>query len=120
MKAKISNEAQKDKASSQAQNVWYRRHLPVSRLGKGRRYRSGHALRVSSAAAGRWWNGHGPPPVLGHRRLVILDLSPQDTSHWAYIHDLIKDQLEKKRDNRKVLWTLLVFQIWYAKYKADF
>jgi asparagine synthase (glutamine-hydrolysing) len=36
--------------------------------------------------------------------------------NYAYIKKLIDDHLEKKKDNRKALWTLLVFQIWHEQY----
>jgi hypothetical protein len=29
---------------------------------------------------------------------------------------LIEEHLEHRRDNRMVLWALLVFQLWYDKY----
>ena len=77
-------------------------------------------LRVSSAAGRTMVESPWPPAVLGHGRLAILDLSPAGHRPLGVINDLIKDQLEKKKDNRKLLWTLLVFQICYAKYKGDF
>jgi asparagine synthase (glutamine-hydrolysing) len=36
--------------------------------------------------------------------------------NYSYINKLINDHLEKKIDNRKALWSLLVFQIWHEKY----
>lgn len=33
-----------------------------------------------------------------------------------YIKRLIEEQLSKKKDNRELLWTLLVFQVWYERY----
>jgi len=36
--------------------------------------------------------------------------------NYAYVNKLINDHLEKKIDNRKALWSLLVFQIWHEKY----
>ncbi|HEX9264762.1 MAG TPA: asparagine synthase (glutamine-hydrolyzing) [Candidatus Binatia bacterium] len=36
--------------------------------------------------------------------------------NYAYIKKLIDDHLEKKQDNRKTLWSLLVFQIWHETY----
>lgn len=33
-----------------------------------------------------------------------------------YVTQLLKDHLENKRDNRKQLWTLLVWQLWVARY----
>jgi asparagine synthase (glutamine-hydrolysing) len=34
----------------------------------------------------------------------------------TYVNALIDDHLARRRDNRKPLWTLLMFQLWYAKY----
>jgi len=36
--------------------------------------------------------------------------------NYAYIKKLIDDHLKKKQDNRKTLWSLLVFQIWHETY----
>jgi asparagine synthase (glutamine-hydrolysing) len=33
-----------------------------------------------------------------------------------YVTQLVEEHTAKKRDNRKQLWTLLMFQIWYEKY----
>jgi asparagine synthase (glutamine-hydrolysing) len=34
----------------------------------------------------------------------------------SYVTTLVRDHLARTRDNRKVLWTLLVFQLWYDRY----
>jgi asparagine synthase (glutamine-hydrolysing) len=36
--------------------------------------------------------------------------------NYAYIRKLIDDHLERRMDNRKALWSLLVFQIWHETY----
>lgn len=36
--------------------------------------------------------------------------------NYSYVRGLIKQHLAKERDNRKLLWSLLVFQIWYEKF----
>jgi len=33
-----------------------------------------------------------------------------------YVTQLLKDHLENKRDNRKQLWTLLVWELWVDRY----
>ena len=48
------------------------------------------------------------------------NIKTQGFFNYGYIKELIKEHLEKKKDNRKLLWTLLVFQIWHEKYTADF
>ena len=34
----------------------------------------------------------------------------------AYVDGLLRDHMEHRYDRRKLLWTLLVFQLWHAKY----
>jgi asparagine synthase (glutamine-hydrolysing) len=34
----------------------------------------------------------------------------------AYVQKLVDDHLNGTRDNRKLIWTLLVFELWYEKY----
>ena len=36
----------------------------------------------------------------------------------GYVNKLLDDHLTNKRDNRKLLWTLLVFELWYDRYMA--
>ena len=36
--------------------------------------------------------------------------------NYAYIKRLIDEHLSHRRDNRKLLWTLLMFQLWYSAY----
>ncbi|CAK0776110.1 asparagine synthase (glutamine-hydrolysing) [Gammaproteobacteria bacterium] len=43
-------------------------------------------------------------------------LGKHDFFHQAFIDGLFSDHQEKKNDNRKHLWTLLMFQMWYARY----
>jgi asparagine synthase (glutamine-hydrolysing) len=45
-------------------------------------------------------------------------LKNQGLFKHQFIKKLFDDHLEHRRDNRKPLWTLLVFQLWYAKYMA--
>lgn len=45
-------------------------------------------------------------------------LKNQGLFKHGFIRKLFDDHLEYRRDNRKPLWTLLVFQLWYAKYIA--
>ena len=43
-------------------------------------------------------------------------IKKQGFFNYPYIKNLITDHLIKKKDNRKSLWTLLTFQIWYEKF----
>ena len=36
--------------------------------------------------------------------------------NYPYVKRLIDDHLEKRNDNRKLLWTLLIFQIWHERF----
>jgi asparagine synthase (glutamine-hydrolysing) len=82
--------------------------------------------------------GHLPPEIINrpkkgfgmpvskwlqtHLRALLLDLlSPerlrkQGLFQTSVVEQLIQDHLNGQRDNRKYLWSLLVFQLWYAKY----
>ena len=37
----------------------------------------------------------------------------------AYVTTLLHDHLENKKDNRKKLWTLLMWQLWVNRYRAS-
>jgi asparagine synthase (glutamine-hydrolysing) len=43
-------------------------------------------------------------------------LARQGLFNYPYVTRLIDDHLARRRDNRKLLWTLLVFQMWYARF----
>ncbi len=43
-------------------------------------------------------------------------LARQGLFEPSYVERLVGDHLARVRDNRKLLWTLLVFQLWYCKY----
>lgn len=40
--------------------------------------------------------------------------------NYSYIKRLVEEHLQKRKDNRKALWSLLVFQIWHKRYVEDF
>jgi asparagine synthase (glutamine-hydrolysing) len=43
-------------------------------------------------------------------------LERQGLFYYPYVKRLIDEQLNRNKDNRELLWTLLVFQIWYERY----
>ena len=57
-------------------------------------------------------------------RPLMLDMfseemiNRQGLFNYPYIKRLIDDHLARRRDNRKLLWTLLVFQLWYNRYST--
>ena len=73
--------------------------------------------------------GFGIPISLwlgGELRDFMLDyldehrIKRQGYFNYSYIKGLIDDHLKKKKDNRKLLWTLLIFQIWHERYVDGF
>jgi len=55
-------------------------------------------------------------------RDLVLDMlseeriTRQGLFNYPYIRHLLDEHFAHQKDNRKVLWTLLVFQLWYHKY----
>lgn len=43
-------------------------------------------------------------------------INRQGLFSYFFIQNLLDDHLQKRKDNRKLLWTLLMFQIWYQNY----
>ncbi|MBI5354310.1 MAG: asparagine synthase (glutamine-hydrolyzing) [Chloroflexi bacterium] len=40
----------------------------------------------------------------------------QNLFEYSYIQKLIEEHFQHRKDNRKLLWTLLMFQLWYQSY----
>jgi asparagine synthase (glutamine-hydrolysing) len=55
-------------------------------------------------------------------RDLVLDMFSRDRIvrqgffNYDYIKRLLDDHFAQRRDNRKILWTLLIFQLWYDAY----
>ena len=53
---------------------------------------------------------------------LVLDLFAEEKIkkegffNYSYVHRLLEDHFQNKKDNRKLIWTLLVFQLWYSRY----
>jgi len=62
----------------------------------------------------RWLTGELKDFMLGH--LSEERIKRQGFFNYQYVKNLINEHLAKKKDNRKLLWTLLVFQIWHERY----
>jgi asparagine synthase (glutamine-hydrolysing) len=60
--------------------------------------------------------------LMGDLKEFMMDLlneeriKRQGLFNYPYIKRLVEDHLTKKKDNRKLLWTLIVFQLWYERY----
>lgn len=58
----------------------------------------------------------------GDLKEIMLDmfsdsfLKRQDLFSSGYVHQLTEQHFEHRKDNRKLLWTLLMFQLWYQAY----
>jgi len=63
--------------------------------------------------------------ISGELRNLTLDLLSKDRIerqglfNYSYIHSLIDEHFKQQRDNRKLLWTLLVFQLWHSRYVSN-
>jgi asparagine synthase (glutamine-hydrolysing) len=62
----------------------------------------------------KWLSGELKPVMLDY--LNEERIRQQGLFDGCYIKRLIGEQLTKAKDNRELLWSLLVFQIWYEKY----
>ncbi len=53
---------------------------------------------------------------------LVLDLLSaerlrrQGLFEFSHVHRLLDEHFTRQRDNRKLLWTLLAFQLWYERY----
>jgi asparagine synthase (glutamine-hydrolysing) len=48
--------------------------------------------------------------------LSEIRLTSQGFFNYDYVKHLLDEHFSRRRDNRKELWTLLIFQLWYDKY----
>lgn len=57
--------------------------------------------------------------LLHDLRHMVLDvfserkIHKQGIFHYPFIQKLIREHFSKKKDNRKLIWTLMIFQLWY-------
>jgi asparagine synthase (glutamine-hydrolysing) len=106
-------------------------HLPIHLKlhGLTRKYllRKALAGRLPQAIINRPKKGFGLPVSkwLGTElRGLLMDmlseerLRRQDIFNPTVIGGLIAEHLDRRRDNRMVLWSLLIFQLWYENYMA--
>ncbi len=60
--------------------------------------------------------------ITSELRELVLDMlseeriTRQGLFNYAFIKSLLDEHLARKRDHRKLLWTLLIFQMWHEEY----
>ena len=74
-----------------------------------KRRKKGFGIPIS-----KWLGGELKDFMLDH--LAERRIKSQGYFNYSYVKRLIDDHLKKKKDNRKPLWTLLIFQIWHERY----
>lgn len=65
---------------------------------------------------GRWLRGELRPLLL--EVLSRENIEKNGIFNYAYVKQLIDEHLSGRRDNRKLLWTLMIFQMWQQKWGA--
>ena len=58
----------------------------------------------------------GPLRPLTEEMFSPVRLERQGFFQPAYVRGLLEDHLAGRQDNRKLLWTLLVFQLWHERW----
>jgi len=43
-------------------------------------------------------------------------IKSQNIFDYTYINNLLEEHFTGKRDNRKQIWTLMMFELWYKEY----
>jgi asparagine synthase (glutamine-hydrolysing) len=64
----------------------------------------------------RWLCGELKDLMMNHLNQQTIER--QGLFDWAYISGLMDAHLSRRADHRKLLWPLIVFQIWYEKFVA--
>ena len=64
----------------------------------------------------RWLCGELKDLMMNHLNQQTIER--QGLFDWPYISGLMDAHLSRRADHRKLLWPLIVFQIWYARFVA--
>lgn len=83
------------------------RHIPKYIINKKKQ---GFAIPVT-----KWLKGELKEILLHYTNKSYIE--NQGLFNHDFIDRLVQNHLQEKWDNKKLLWNLLVFQIWYEKYK---
>ena len=62
----------------------------------------------------RWLNGELKGLTLD--MLSADRIRRQQLFNYDYVKRMLDEHMARERDHRKLLWTLLVFQLWYSSY----
>ena len=74
---------------------------------------------------GRWKKGFGIPVakwIHNELKTTILDVLSEESIkkggifNYSYIKQLLREHFELKKDNRKLIWTLFMFELWKKEY----
>ncbi|MBI3591595.1 MAG: asparagine synthase (glutamine-hydrolyzing) [Candidatus Melainabacteria bacterium] len=84
-----------------------KKHIPNYIINKRKQ---GFAIPVTK------WLKHDLKDILLHYTSKNY-IENQGLFQYDFIEKLVQNHLEEKWDNKKLLWNLLVFQLWYEKYK---
>jgi asparagine synthase (glutamine-hydrolysing) len=82
--------------------------LPASII---RRPKKGFGIPVS-----RWLCGELKDLMMSHLNQETIER--QGLFDWTFVKSLMDAHLTRRADHRKLLWPLIVFQIWYARFGA--
>lgn len=80
--------------------------LPASII---QRPKKGFGIPVS-----RWLCGELKELMMSHLNQQTIER--QGLFNWTYVRDLMDGHLKRRADHRKLLWPLIVFQIWYERF----
>jgi asparagine synthase (glutamine-hydrolysing) len=58
----------------------------------------------------------GPLLPLAEKMFAPRRLEREGFFNPAFVRELLDEHLAGRRDNRKLLWTLLIFELWYDKW----
>ena len=78
-----------------------------------RRPKKGFGIPIS-----KWFKGELKDEL---KRIFAKDkIEKEGFFNYSYINGLLEDHWAQKRDNRKQIWTLLMFEKWYEKYCGNY
>ena len=86
-----------------------KKHLPSYILNKRKQ---GFAIPMT-----KWLKGELKDTLLNYTNKSYIE--NQGIFQYDFVEKIVQNHLDEKWDNKKLLWNLLVFQLWYEKYKPS-